>query len=455
MRYIAILVDSFRQALDSKVLYFTFVLSFVTILIIASISYKPMSVKDQAQEVADYFNMAFELQAQSDMSGDYPVFKVKDFKVTKEWGDNPWEKNYHFKFATYFPKDSKTHKRDNQLEMVAYMLLDKNFWWMKKQQVALKTETTEEVGADGKPFTKRWSVWEFRNDGSKVNDRSGWKHEPSFFFGLLPSSSLPWRVFLTTRLGYSVYYIEYYIINYIGVWAITIISIVVTAGFIPNMLQKGSVDLLLSKPLTRTWLLVCKYLGGLTFVFLNSVFIIAGVWIVVGLRTGIWTYSFPLTALVITFFYGVLYSVSVLMAVLTRSTLVSIMITIVVWLILFVIGFAHGAIHTPPGSEGPMPVEEAINKKKDSSQSEREDHAPDHWLVHTVDWFHFLLPRTNDLGYLTKKLLSEELLSEEERDTPEFRQIPNVNWAESLIVSGVFIAVMLGLASWRFSVQDF
>ena len=62
--------------------------------------------------------------------------------------------------------------------------------------------------------------------------------------------------------------IEDQIINGFGGTVALLISLIMTAFFIPNMLRKGSIDLLISKPIGRSQLLVYKYIGGLTFIFL-------------------------------------------------------------------------------------------------------------------------------------------------------------------------------------------
>ena len=54
------------------------------------------------------------------------------------------------------------------------------------------------------------------------------------------------------------------------------------------MLRKGTVDMLVVKPIHRVALLLYKYIGGLTFIFLNTVVAIGGVWLALGLRSGIW-----------------------------------------------------------------------------------------------------------------------------------------------------------------------
>ena len=68
------------------------------------------------------------------------------------------------------------------------------------------------------------------------------------------------------------------------------------------MLMKGTVDMLLVKPIHRWVLLTYKYVGGLTFVFLNTAYAIVGIWLVVGLKSGVWPTGSLLLILTLTFF---------------------------------------------------------------------------------------------------------------------------------------------------------
>ncbi len=65
----------------------------------------------------------------------------------------------------------------------------------------------------------------------------------------------------------------------IGMLEVTVISplsflclllgIFSTASFVPNMLEKGNIDLLLSKPISRSQLIIGKYLGSILFILIN------------------------------------------------------------------------------------------------------------------------------------------------------------------------------------------
>ena len=145
-------------------------------------------------------------------------------------------------------------------------------------------------------------------------------------------------------LGFQLWVLENYVVNGIGAWVAILVSIVITAFFIPNMLRKGTVDLLLVKPMRRTALLLYKYVGGLLFILVNTAVAITGVWVALGLRSGIWAPAFLLTIWIITFFFAILYSVSTLFGVLTRSPVVAILLTCGAWLFLFIVGVTHNFI---------------------------------------------------------------------------------------------------------------
>src|SRR5205085_1146531 len=138
--------------------------------------------------------------------------------------------------------------------------------------------------------------------------------------------------------GELIYVVENYIINNIGAFIALMMGIVITAFFIPNMLRKGTVDMLVSKPIHRPVLLIYKYIGGMTFMFLNAVVAVGGIWLVVGLRSGIWTNGFLGTILTLTFFFAILYSISTLFGVLTRSSIVAILVTVLSWFTFWVSG---------------------------------------------------------------------------------------------------------------------
>jgi ABC-type transport system involved in multi-copper enzyme maturation permease subunit len=243
-------------------------------------------------------------------------------------------------------------------------------------------------------------------------------------------------------LSGAVYWIEDRLVNRWGGWIGVLAGVVITAFFIPNMLRKGTIDLLLAKPVRRWSLLLYKYIGGLSFVFLNTAFVVGGLWIVLGLRTGIWAPGFLIAILGITFFFAILYSVSTFFALITRSPIVAILMTVVVWGFLSLVGYLHQFID----------VQRELEKRPEAALSEP---MSTKWWAKTIDAVHFVLPRTNDLDVLTTEFISHSLLNEAERKARNITDPASLSWAESITVSVVFIALLLGLSCWRFTVKDY
>jgi ABC-type transport system involved in multi-copper enzyme maturation permease subunit len=71
-------------------------------------------------------------------------------------------------------------------------------------------------------------------------------------------------------------------------WIATIIALISTASIFPDFVDKGSIDLMLSKPIGRIRLFLTKFLTGLMFAGLQvTVFTLAS-FLVIGLRGGDW-----------------------------------------------------------------------------------------------------------------------------------------------------------------------
>lgn len=105
---------------------------------------------------------------------------------------------------------------------------------------------------------------------------------------------------------------------------IVVFGVFGTAGVIPDALEKGTVDLYLSKPIARWQLLLGKYLGSVSVIFLNIIYFIGGLWIIVGLKVGVWNGRFLLSALLLTYVFASLYSVVTFFGVLSRNMAIAI-----------------------------------------------------------------------------------------------------------------------------------
>ncbi len=113
-----------------------------------------------------------------------------------------------------------------------------------------------------------------------------------------------------------------------------LLAIFASASFIPIMLEKGNIDLLLSKPVSRSQLIWGKFWGGLLVVFLNIAFLIIGIWLIISFKFSYWNFSFLLIILVTTFTFSVLYSLMIFFGVLTKGSTLGMMAAYFIFIIL-------------------------------------------------------------------------------------------------------------------------
>jgi hypothetical protein len=119
-----------------------------------------------------------------------------------------------------------------------------------------------------------------------------------------------------------------------------LIAILVTAPTVPQTFEPGAIDLLLSKPVSRSLLFLTKFFGASTFILLNSMYLIGGMWLIAGLRFDIWSGRLLLCIPVFLFLFVIYYSVSALTGVIWRNAIVSVCCTIVFWGVCFAVGTA-------------------------------------------------------------------------------------------------------------------
>lgn len=125
-----------------------------------------------------------------------------------------------------------------------------------------------------------------------------------------------------------------FLVGAVGVLA----AILVTAPIIPQMFDPGSLSLLLSKPVSRSLMFLAKFLGGCAFILINVTYLIAGLWLIVGVRFDIWNAGLLWCIPIFLFLFAIYYSVSALAGVIWRNAVVSVVLTVVFWLACQVVG---------------------------------------------------------------------------------------------------------------------
>ncbi len=114
-------------------------------------------------------------------------------------------------------------------------------------------------------------------------------------------------------------------------WLAAILALVSTAGMFPDLMAGGSIDLYLSKPLSRLWLFSTKLAGGLLFVALQVTVFCLCSFLVLRFRGGTWQPGVFVAVPLVVLMFSYLFAVCVLLGVLTRSTIAALLLTLMFW----------------------------------------------------------------------------------------------------------------------------
>lgn len=445
MKFWAILKDSLREAVDCKVMYVMVGLSCLVILVVGSMTFKPMSARTTMENLlsGEFLFTAKVLQGEPvetrkarppKRPAAEGLYRVRGVRALHGAGESP-ESEYVFiitqNHATAAEAQLTRQAPELALENLKNLFMFAEQWQLLHfAEIRVLNERPDWIKEPG--LSDQLVYFEIRTEPTDSTLRL-WSHEPALFFGLVPlRESFP--------LGMVLFGVASIVLS-LGSWVTILVSVIITAFFIPNMLRKGTVDLLLAKPIARWSLLGYKYLGGLFFIFLNTSFAIVGIWLVLGLRSGLWANSFLLMILVITFFFAILYAVSTLFAVLTQSAVVAILMTCGAWFLFFIVGTLFQFV-------------EVQDKKELAEGVPEEERITQNFFGRTVYAVHMVTPRTSDLNYLANKFLLSDFLTGDLTMAANLDKT-STSWGESITVSLVFVALMLGLACWRFAVKDY
>jgi ABC-type transport system involved in multi-copper enzyme maturation permease subunit len=429
MRFLALFEDSVREALDTKVFTVQVGLALVLVLLVASASFEPEPADRVLMQMVDQLNRPPEsgrghVRPMPPPGQQGRPEQYQFLSATAIAGSGaPYRQSYRVKISVIPPNPEDLTELRTEPEPAARRL---------REKFGLSGETHAFEVSDVRPCEEPAAAGRggvpFQMDLTPNGDTLRlWPHHMSLFFGAW-SPGGPQN---PPALGPQVYVIENFLANGLAAWVTVLLGIVITAFFVPHMLRRGSVDLLLVRPMRRPSLLLWKCGTAVLFIGLSFAALMTCLWLSVGLRTGVWATGLLVSIPAMTFFFAVLYAVSAYFGVVTRSPIVCILVTLIVWFALW----AVGTIHADMQVSGPTDYPE--------------------WARRTVDTLHAVLPRTKDLGLLMTRTLSSELLTEP--DWREFGvvQLPALNWSESLGVSAAFIAVLLGLACRHFTRRDY
>ena len=147
----------------------------------------------------------------------------------------------------------------------------------------------------------------------------------------------------TNAVFYKVIFVNFGINIWLS-WVATILGLITTASIFPEFLGAGSIDVVLSKPISRMRLFVVKYITGLLFVFLQVTAFTLASFLVIGFRGGAWEPGLFIAIPLVTLFFSYLFAICALLGVITRSTIASLLLTVLVWFMIWIVQSAESSL---------------------------------------------------------------------------------------------------------------
>jgi ABC-type transport system involved in multi-copper enzyme maturation permease subunit len=265
-------------------------------------------------------------------------------------------------------------------------------------------------------------------------------------------------------LGLEVFILQKLLSNGIGGTILLLVSVVVTAAFVPTMIRKGTLELLLVRPQPRWQLIVFTYVAALLFVAGLLGLLILATWVVTGLLTGLWSPGILLALPTLLLFFAMLLSVSVFTGVVTRSAVAAMLVTVATWAVLFVVGLMHMQVvasrirEENVGRPRPVSVADALRPQPQSQPGRREKPAVARTPFHTttvarvVETVYAVLPHTEDLDtIIDRQLMRDFAVGGRLR---QLMESPDFQWPRGVGLTLAHTAAFLIAACVIFSRRD-
>jgi ABC-type transport system involved in multi-copper enzyme maturation permease subunit len=155
------------------------------------------------------------------------------------------------------------------------------------------------------------------------------------------------------------------------------LAVFASAGLIPSVFEPGRIELLLSKPVERYHILLGRYTGNVLVIAANIFYLVFAVWLIFGIKTGVWTAGFLWSSVLTVYMFAVLLTVVVLVGVLWESAAVTTMVTFAIMIV------------------SPILAQQQTLERLLTSETSR----------NIVRGAYYALPKVFDLGRITRSLV--------------------------------------------------
>jgi hypothetical protein len=337
--YLAILKDSFREAMVSRVLWVLLVLA--TLMLAAIL---PVSLEEQVayrfddRTIRDATALAQQMKAEHDGQQSAPgkqVWKLLDGETKKRFEAAGNEGGDRANLRALEVRQEVQHNDEHEVHRPFWddlnRLLEKGDLWDAEAwaETELPVEAQELIdrGPQSLSEEKLGRLNRLLLEAAYSSQIAG--SQTTFlqfaYFGMEPGGPFPstkdgmlkmWLAILTDKVA--------------GVLGV-VIAIMVTSSIIPQTFEAGAIDLLLSKPISRPLVFLTKFFGGCAFILLISAYFLGGLWLIAGLRFGHWSSSVLVCIPLLMFLFAVYYSVSALSGMIWKNAIVAVVFSVVFW----------------------------------------------------------------------------------------------------------------------------
>lgn len=343
--YFAIIKDSFREATASWVLWVLLGVITLVLVLIAPLGVRAKLTTDfGGGEIRDPQALIAQLRTEADKPGKTPAKRIWSL-----WDESRREKL--IEFQQFRPETARSGRRgggfgdflagrETLFKGLRELVDRSDFYepgvWKEeslpkeaRDYIAKRSElTAEERARLNRLLIEAAAPSQFtRREAQSIAVSYFWmENSESLPFTKTQAHSFIKEVIVPTLMSF--------LVGVVGVF----VAILVTSPVIPQMFEPGSINLLLSKPVQRSAVYLAKFFGGCAFILLNVGYLCLGLWLILGLRFGIWNRGMLLCIPIFLFLFTIYYSVSTFTGVIWKSAVVSVVLCICLWLACFLVG---------------------------------------------------------------------------------------------------------------------
>lgn len=328
--YFAIIKDSFREAIVSRVLWIVMGMILLFLLVIAPLGYGSRLAGEFVWgDIKEWPQLAIKLREAGNSGAPSPARRVWELLDQKtrdrlaKFGQTAGRED-----RDYFQGQEALRESLNKLVKSRDLYTAEDWKGVsvgrEAQELLAKPaaeRTDEQADRLNRLLIESIDRQHFRSRGASTSITYLWWESYTIpIFTKVQVDRLAKEVVMTTAMGWIV-----------GVFGM-IAAILVTSTIIPQMFEPGSINLLLSKPVSRSALFVSKFLGACAFILLNVSLLLGGLWLIAGTRFGIWNYGILWCIPLFLFMFLIYYAVSAFTGLIWKSAVISVVLTVIFWI---------------------------------------------------------------------------------------------------------------------------